>query len=329
MLFYNSPSTDPYYNLALEEYLFEHRDLSQGLFMLWQNHNTLVIGKYQNTAEEINADFVKAQNTSVVRRNTGGGAVYHDMGNVNFTCMQTSDNTAGIDFRTFMEPVINALRGMGLPAEFNSRNDMTIDGKKFSGNSQMIRGNRVLHHGTLLFSANLEFVGKALRPREDKYTSKGIQSVRSRVTNLVDYMDEPISLEEFKQRLIREFFTGREMQMIQLTEEEEQAVLELRGKKYITWEWNYGKSPAFTVTKTRRFEGGTLDIYIETEKESVIRSITFRGDFFGGGDISDLEKALAGRHLEKGELMKALAMLPVSRYIFGMTAEMLTEAIVS
>ncbi len=328
MLFFESPSTDPYYNLALEEYLFHHADIRDGLFMLWQNDNTLVVGKYQNTAAEINAEFVKRHSTKVVRRSTGGGAVYHDMGNVNYTYMRLTDHPEEINFRDFMEPLVTTLHRMGLKAEFNSRNDLAIDGKKFSGNSQKTEGNRVLHHGTLLFSSNLSFVAGALQPREDKYIDKGIPSVRSRVTNLVDYLETPVSVEEFKRRLTEGIFAERAKKRVVLGSEAEAAIRTLRDEKYGTWEWNYGRSPAYAVTKYRKFPAGALEFQMDTEQPGKIKNISIHGDFFGSGDIRLLEKRLEGCPLRKKDLLGVLADFPVSYYIQGLTAAELAGAIV-
>ena len=195
-----SPSTDPRFNLALEQYIFDQMPRNRSYLMLWRNDRTIVVGKHQDTFAEINADYVRANQIQVVRRLSGGGAVYHDLGNVNFTFI--ADHTGSdFDFSTFCRPVIWALESLGVPAELNGRNDMTIRGRKFSGNSQYVKEGRVMHHGTLLYDSDLSVVSSALAPSRDKLTPKGLPSVRSRVTNIKPYMHQPMPTESFMERL--------------------------------------------------------------------------------------------------------------------------------
>ena len=198
-----SPSTDPRFNLALEQYIFDQMPRNRSYLMLWRNDQTIVVGKHQDTFAEINADYVRANQIQVVRRLSGGGAVYHDLGNVNFTFI--ADHTGSdFDFSTFCRPVVKALHSIGVPAEINGRNDMTLDGKKFSGNSQYMKHGRVMHHGTLMFHSDLEVVSQALAVSKDKIESKGLKSVRSRVTNIKPYVQEDITTADFF-RILREF----------------------------------------------------------------------------------------------------------------------------
>ena len=203
MIFINNTySTDPTFNLAFEEYVFESMDQNETYFMLWQNDHAIIVGKHQNTIEEINQDFVKEQGIKVVRRLTGGGAVYHDLGNLNFTFIVNNDSGKPFDFQSFTRPVVKALQSLGVNAEFNGRNDITIDGKKFSGNSQYAKRGRVLHHGTVLFNSKLDTVQNALKVKKDKIESKGVKSVKSRVTNIADYLEPGFTLEDFKKALV-------------------------------------------------------------------------------------------------------------------------------
>ena len=194
MIYIESTSTNPYYNLALEEHVFEHLDQRENYFMLWQNENTIVVGKYQNTAEEVNQEFVAAQGIRVVRRLSGGGAVYHDAGNLNFTFIADQKGFADFNFEAFVSPVLQALESLGVHAEFTGRNDLVLSGCKFSGNSQYAKGGRVLHHGCIMLDSNLDKVGDALRVREAKFTSKSVKSVRSRVTTINEHAPRKITM---------------------------------------------------------------------------------------------------------------------------------------
>ena len=182
----NLTTTDPSFNLAAEEFVFESLPKDRSYFMLWQNDRAVIIGKYQNTLAEINLPYIEANGIRVVRRLSGGGAVYHDLGNLNYTFIADAKESERLDLRLFCEPVLRTLSSFGVKAELNGRNDMTVDGQKFSGNAQMIRHGRVLHHGTILFDSDLEAVTLALHVDEAKIRAKGIRSVRSRVTNLAD-----------------------------------------------------------------------------------------------------------------------------------------------
>ena len=231
MEYINSPRTDPCWNLALEQYVFDSMDRSKSYFMLWQNHNTIVVGKNQNTVEEINSDFVRAHDITVVRRLSGGGAVYHDLGNLNFTFITDADKMDGIDLHMFCVPIVETLRSFGVQAEISGRNDITVDGKKFSGNSQYVREGRVMHHGTIMFDSDLTTVTQALQVDRDKIQSKGIKSVASRVTNLRPYMPEGTTLDQFRQRLLAYLNAAEPLHSLTLTAADEQQIdlgLELR-----------------------------------------------------------------------------------------------------
>lgn len=324
MRYIESPSTDAYFNMALEEYVFEAMPKDDEYFMLWQNKNAIVVGKYQNTMQEINAEYVKEHDIAVVRRLSGGGAMYQDMGNLNFTFVVDQNADKSLDFDVFIRPVVKALGQMGVTAEQSSRNDIVIDGKKFSGNSQYNKGGRTMHHGTLLFGADLSVVGHALRPKADKIQSKGVQSVRSRVTNIRDALPRPLRLDEFKTILLAQMFEANKLEPYILSEEDLRAVQALRDEKYATWDWNYGRSPACNVTKERRYPFGGVTLLLDVDGGSV-RSVRFEGDFFGNGDIGELAKKLAGCALREEDVRAVLAGVDVGYYIRGMTAEELAE----
>lgn len=323
MIYLESPSCDPYFNLALEEYVFEQMDRSKSYFMLWQNENTIVVGKYQNTAEEINQAYVDAHGIRVVRRLSGGGAVYHDKGNLNFTFIVDQGSNPDFNFKVFVQPVVNALARFGVRAQFNGRNDITIDGAKFSGNSQYARHGRLLHHGCIMLDSNLTNVADALNVKEAKFDSKAVKSVRSRVTTINAHAPRPISMEEFKAALTNCAMDSGSLEPYALTEQDLAAVQTLREEKYATWAWNYGFSPAYDMRREMKFPAGLVTARLSAE-QGRIKGIRFYGDFFGNGDLEELEQAMVGIPLDEN-LETALEPLQVERYMSGMTAEDLSR----
>lgn len=314
MLYIANESQDPHFNLALEEYVLKNFQFDDRCILLWQNNPSVIIGRFQNTVEEVNVDYVKSNNIYVVRRLSGGGAVYHDSGNLNFTFIEKSDSS-GIDFSKYTKPIVEALAQIGINAELSGRNDITIDGKKFSGNAQYQYKGRTLHHGTLLFDSNLANVQAALNVKADKYESKGIKSVRSRVTNIIDYLNEKITIDEFKDVLLQCLFAGKPIKEYQLSAEDITAVQELMAEKYLTWEWNYGSSPAFNMQRTGRFKCGGIDLRLRIEK-GLIEACKIYGDFFSNEDISEFEDMLVGVRYDEGVIGSLLEKIDLSRY-FG------------
>ena len=322
MRYLESPSRDPYFNLALEEYVFERMDKSKSYFMLWQNDNTIVVGKYQNTAEEIDQAYVDAHHIRVARRLSGGGAVYHDRGNLNFTFIVDRADAPGLNFKVFVRPVVEALARFGVHAEFTGRNDLTIDGMKFSGNAQYARRGRLLHHGCIMLDSNLTSVADALRVKEAKFDSKAVKSVRSRVTTINAHAPAPISMEDFKGALKECAMASGELEPCTLTEEDLAAIRKLRDEKYATWAWNYGCSPAYDMRREMKFPAGLVTAHLSAEGGK-IKAVRFYGDFFGG-ELGELEGAMVGLPLD-GHLTEALEALRVGDYMSGITAEELSR----
>ncbi len=318
--------TDPQKNLAFEEYVFNQMDKDESYFLLWQNDNAVIVGKHQNTIEEINQEYIKENDIKVVRRLSGGGAVYHDLGNLNFTFIVNEAGQEQFDFQTFTMPLVEALKTLGVNAEFNSRNDLAIDGKKFSGNSQYSKRGRILHHGTILFNSNLATIQSALKVKKDKIESKGIKSVKSRVTNIVDYLDEDYTLEDFKAALLKAMFENDNLEMITLLEEEIQAIEQLKTEKYATWDWNYGKSPRYNLRKERKCDFGLITILLQVEKGE-IKEIHFYGDYFGNGDIQELETLLIGVKPTEEALSEILKEVALTDYINGLDVKTLIDLI--
>jgi len=321
MILILSPSTDPAFNLALEQYVFDHMDRSQEYFMLWQNENTVVIGKNQNAFSEVRHKVAREKNITVVRRLSGGGAVYHDAGNLNFTFILDAKNTAELDLHLFCRPIADMLQSLGVPAEINGRNDMTIEGRKFSGNAQYLKQGRIMHHGTLMFQSDLSVVADVLNVSQDKFLSKAAKSVKSRVTNIAPYLKEPLSLEEFKELTAKYILKTDRITPYEFSPAEIAAIDKIKAERYATYEWNYGYSPAYAVVKKRYFENcGLLEIHMNCE-EGIIRDLKFYGDFFGLKDPALLAEALIGQPLERNALEEVFQSQQISEFFHGIKQE--------
>ncbi len=327
MLYLESSSTDPHFNLALEQYVFDKMDPSQEYFMLWQNDNAIIVGKYQNTVSEINLDYVRSRGIRVVRRLSGGGAVYHDLGNLNFTFIVNGGKAGALDFNMFCGPVAQALQKLGVNAQINGRNDITIDGKKFSGNSQYIKNGRIMHHGTILFDSDLDTVANSLMVSADKIESKGVASVRSRVTNVKEHLSADISVREFKELLLLYMFANQPIKRIELTESDILCVREIQKQRYDTWEWNFGASPRYRIHKERRVPNcGKIELYMEVGNGK-ITDLLFFGDFFGSGDVKDVAEAVIGCSVREDELGSALSGIDIGQYFNNLSREQLVQII--
>ena len=306
-------TTDPCYNLAFEQFVLETRREGDWL-ILWQNADTVVVGLNQNTAEEVNREFVEEHGIRVVRRMTGGGAVYHDLGNLNYSFISDVGDAETLSIRRFAEPVCQALRAMGVQAEISGRNDIVIEGKKVSGCAQRIVKNRILHHGTLLFSSDRERIAGALNADPAKFESKSAKSVRSRVGNIKDFLPESVDLHAFRDRLLDELSRGG-MSREQLTEEERGEVARLAKEKYASWEWNWGKSPHYGYSNKKRFPGGTIEVRADIEAGRV-NDLIFFGDYMATTDDGPLLHALCGQEFRREVFAEILDQFDLSR-MFG------------
>jgi lipoate-protein ligase A len=314
--------TDPYFNLALEEYLFNLEN-EQTYFWLWQNDNTIVIGKNQNAFREIRGEFVREHGIKVARRITGGGAVYHDLGNINFTFIVPALQVKKYDFRRFTGQIAQTLTTFGLAAEHSGRNDLLLKGKKFSGNAQFVGKAKILHHGTLMFSADLSVIEKCLNPAPEKLQAHGVASVKSRVTTIAEHLPQKIGLAEFKEELARRICAAYEQAQVRaLSAEEIAAVEKLRGQKFAAYEWIYGASPEFNYSKTLRFEGcGAINLSMELSKAKIIRQCKITGDFFGSGDVAELEERLIAKTCSQAGILDALRVVDLNYYFGGLAME--------
>ncbi len=312
-------STEPEFNLAAEEYLLDNaRD---DVFMLWRNEPSVIIGAYQNAYAEVDLQYVKQNSIKVVRRITGGGAVFHDLGNVNYTYIFHGVD-GDIDFVKYTRPMIECLAGMGLEARLDGRNDIVADGRKISGNAQCKRpikngGYSLLHHGTLLFSADMSSLGAALNVRDIKLEDKGIKSVRSRVANIVDLPDYtgPKNVIDF---IMQIFANVSESGAVPLERNEVAEIEALAARKYRTWEWNFGRSPDFTWSKVKKFSFGLVELYLRVERGNIVDA-EFLGDYFSPNGTKPLADALRGVPLTRDAVGEALRYVKLGDYISGMT----------
>ena len=309
-------STNPYFNLALDEYALKHIDVGEDYFFLWQNSPAVIIGKNQVAQDEINRDFIDKNAIKIARRVSGGGAVYHDWGNLNFTIITNIADSSKVDYHKYTKPVIAALAEMGVKAELSGRNDILIDGLKISGNAQRQAGGRLMHHGTLMFDVNLETLVAALNVSQDKISSKGLKSVKSRVTNIKEHLPTGTTLEQFWEQLQYQLSNkGQDKEIIlssnQLSEIERNAT-----ERFGTWQWIYGTAPRFTYRNSQRFSGGLVDVLIEVI-DGKIATIRFLGDYLGVNDVEEIEKALINVKYEITEIKKILEEYIITSY-FGL-----------
>ena len=317
----NKGITDPRINLAIEEYALKNLDINETYLLFYINKPSIIIGKNQNTIEEINTEYVEEKGITVVRRLSGGGAVYHDLGNLNFSFITKDDGESFHNFRKFTEPVINALKKLGVNAELSGRNDIEVEGRKISGNAQFSTRGRMFSHGTLLLDSEIEHVVSALRVKKDKIESKGIKSIRSRVANISEFLEEKVTVEEFRQLLLTNIFEGLdEIPEYVLTEEDWEKIHQLSEERYQTWEWNYGKSPKFNLQHSHRFPVGSIDVRLEVNK-GIIDHCKIYGDFFGVGEVKDIEDRLKNVKYERASLEKALEDLDIKHYFGNITKE--------
>lgn len=316
--FLTHENRDAYFNIASEEYLLKHTD---GYYIyLWINDPAVIVGVNQNAIEEVNLSFTDSNGIKVVRRMTGGGAVYHDGGNLCYTVIAPYDSEKD-NYRAFTAPVIKYLNSLGVKAEFSGRNDIVIGGQKISGNAQTVYKDRIMHHGTLLFDADFKPLEKALKPSKLKIESKGIKSVRARVTNIKEHLKTPMTMEEFKNKLAEEF--KNDCDEYEFNESDLEKIKKLVDEKYSRYEWNIGSSPKGKNNFTKKFSFGIFSLSFDTEK-GLIKNASITGDFFSLRDVKEFEAKLDGVKFEKGELEKVFAS--ISDYIFKADSKLILDA---
>ncbi len=311
----NQDVKDPALNLAIEEFAVMNLDLGETYLLFYINEPSVIIGRNQNTFEEIDPDYVRSRGIHVVRRLSGGGAVYHDQGNLNFSFISRSDGDSFRNFRRFTEPVIAALHHLGVNAELTGRNDIQIGERKISGNAQYTTCGRMFSHGTLMFDVNLDDVAAALTVKAEKMESKGIKSVRSRVANIRDYLRQDMTIQEFRRQLLPHLFPRSPLPEYRLTQPDWETIRAISERRYRNWDWNYGRSPAFNVRRSKRFPIGLIDFLLNV-RNGIIDECRIYGDFFGVGEIRDVEEQLIGCHYRAEDLQAALRAVDLRNY-FG------------
>jgi len=313
------------YSFAVEEYIMKNPKFEEEYFMFWRTKPTLMIGRFQNTIQEINSQFVKEKDIDVVRRNSGGGTVYTDPDCWQFSFITWKKAGEVKDFRDFTKPVIDALNQLGVGAEFHGRNDLHAAGKKFSGNAQFGLKDRFLHHGTILFDTDLEYLVRSLNVTDEKIISKGIKSVRERVTNVRPHLDNDMDSLTFRNTMI-DTLKG-DMDQVFLSAEDFVEIEKIETEKFRTWDWNYGNSPAFNITKSNRFDGGKVEVQLDV-KSGVIENCSIFGDFFCTGDISIIENSVVGCIYESEAILNALNKVDASKMLYRVTIEELLSLFV-
>lgn len=319
----NQGITDPSINLALEEYILNNFGEQDTYLLFYINRPSIIIGRNQNTVEEINTDYVDANGIKVVRRLSGGGAVYHDKGNLNFSFITKDDGNSFQDFAKFTQPVVEALNKLGVPAVLEGRNDLAADGRKISGNAMFSTKGRMFSHGTLMYDSELEHVVSALNVKKEKIESKGIKSIRSRVANISEFLNEKITMKEFKELILRHIFEVEDVQEVphyELTEQDWKNVHQIAERRYQNWDWNYGKSPSFNFQESHKFPGGLVDIRLDV-KRGMVENCKVYGDFFGIGDVKVVENQLQGVRFERKAIEDALADVDISHYLGKISRE--------
>lgn len=318
MLYVLNNCTDPYWNLACEEYLLY--SFSEPVFRLWRNAPSVIVGKNQNALAEIDADYTHFHHIPVVRRLSGGGAVFHDLGNVNYSFIDNKiegEDTSTM-FRRFTSPIIEALNSLKVKAYLEGRNDLLIDGRKFSGNAICIHKNRILQHGTLLFSSSMSDLSGALKSRPEKFVGKAVRSNRSRVTNISEHLQTIMTIEDFIIYL-KETLT-RQMVEYTLSPKDIAAIDSLAERKYRQDDWNFGSSPKYNFSKSAKYSAGLMELFMNVE-QGIITSIEIKGDYFFKSPTDEFCNALVGTPHTIEKITDCLKSLAIDDYFTGISLD--------
>ncbi|MEC5423672.1 lipoate--protein ligase [Virgibacillus sp. C22-A2] len=319
----NKGITDPYINLALEEYVLQNFGEEDTYLLFYINEPSIIVGRNQNTIEEINTEYVDENGIKVVRRLSGGGAVYHDEGNLNFSFITKDDGNSFQNFAKFTQPMVEALNKLGVPAELQGRNDLAANGRKISGNAMFSTKGRMFSHGTLMLDSEIEHVVSALKVNKEKIKSKGIKSIRSRVANISEFLNKEITMDEFKEIILRHVFEVEDLKDVpryELSDEDWENIQRISQERYQNWDWNYGKSPSFNIQESHKFDAGLVDVRLDVKK-GMIENCKIYGDFFGVGDVQVIEDKLSGIRHERKAIEEALTDVDVPHYLGKISKE--------
>ena len=312
----NEGVTDPRVNLALEEYALRHLDPRYTYLLFYVNAPSVILGRSQRAAEEVDAAYVRERGLPVVRRLSGGGAVYHDAGNLNFSFITDYGPDRLHNFGLFTGPVARVLGELGVDAELGGRNDLVVAGRKVSGNAQFSTARRMFSHGTLLFDSDLGEVAQALTVGADKL--KGLDSIRSRVANIAEFAAREMDVPTFRERLVAGLFAGGEVRRYRLSGREWAGVRRLVEERYARWDWNVGAAPPFNVRRARRFAFGEGDVRLDVRRGRIAEA-RLVGDFLGTASVRPIEAALRGVPYDVEPLQRAVGSLDLSTALPGLT----------
>lgn len=319
MLIIDSPSHNAFFNIASEEFLLT-KFPTEDIFLLYINAPSIIVGKFQNTLAEINLDYVNDNHIKVVRRLSGGGAVYHDLGNLNFSFHTLLGTNDFLDFGEFTSPIIKILKEWNINANLEGRNDLLVDGKKFSGNAKLAKGGKMIQHGTILFNSEMNVLSDALKVNPLKFIDKATKSNRQRVTNLIDFLPTEATIEVLKQKLIDEILKDFAGKVYNLTDEDIQEIEKLAIEKYETWDWNFGFSPNYNFKKAIKIPAGFIEIHLDVEK-GIIKKAKIFGDFFASKPIEELENLLIDEKHEIENLNQIFSKINITDYFGKVTVD--------
>lgn len=323
MLIIDSPSHNAFFNIASEEFLLT-KFPTEDIFLLYINAPSIIVGKFQNTLAEINLDYVNDNNIKVVRRLSGGGAVYHDLGNLNFSFHTLLGTNDFLDFGEFTSPIIKILKDWNINANLEGRNDLLVDGKKFSGNAKLAKAGKMIQHGTILFNSEMSVLSNALKVNPLKFIDKATKSNRQRVTNLIDFLPTGATIEVLKQKLIDEILKDFNGKVYNLTDQDIQEIEKLAKEKYETWDWNFGFSPNYNFKKAIKIPAGFIEIHLDVEK-GIIKKAKIFGDFFASKSIEELEDLLIDEKHDIENLNQVLSKINITDYFGKVTVDEILE----
>lgn len=327
MLVIKSPTLDAYKNIASEEFLLKNKE--EDIFLLYINKPAIIVGKFQNTLAEVNLPYVQKHSIKVVRRLSGGGAVYHDEGNLNFSFHIKNKGEEFSDFEKFTRPIVDFLNSLGVNAKLVGRNDLLIDDKKFSGNAKLIYKDKLVQHGTILINSEMKVIADALKVNPLKFKGKATQSVRARVTNIIDYLPKNTTVDSFTNDLIEYILKlYPNAKKYELTDNEQQEIKKLADEKYSTWDWNYGKSPNYNFSNAIKTDVAYIEFHLDI-KNSVIENVKIFGDFFSTKPIAEFEKLIAGKKHEAEALTQTLSNIELDEYFGKISVQELVECLMA